>query len=82
MANCVVELFSLFPRSAYQFCFVYLRQLAIHLRTAILNKSKQSWESVYNWQFVNCLRVFAMLLTNMCQGDPAGTSHTDLQLQK
>ncbi len=72
MANCVVELFSLFPRTAYQFSFVYLRQLAIHLRSAILNKGKeQGWQSVYNWQFMNCMRVFAMLLANMCQGDPA-----------
>ncbi len=68
MRNCVVELFSIDMASSYQLAFVYIRQLAIQLRTAIINKTQESCKNVYNWQFVNCLRLWAQLLC-ASQGD-------------
>lgn len=62
MANCVVELYSLEPVSSYQHGFVYIRQLAIHLRNAIHAKTKEAYKGVYNWKYVSCLRVWALLL--------------------
>jgi len=84
LANCVVELFAINQSVSYSFAFVYIRQLAIHLRNAISPKktstdkkadnkiskpkSKQtadacgSYKSIYNWQFINCLRVWAKLI--------------------
>jgi hypothetical protein len=40
MWNCVAELYGLDLKLSYQHAFVYIRQLAIHLRTAIINKTK------------------------------------------
>jgi len=38
MQRSLVELYSLDPTVTYQHGFVFLRQLAVHLRTAIQNK--------------------------------------------
>jgi nucleolar complex protein 2 len=62
MANCVVELYGLDLVAAYQHAFVYVRQLAIHLRNATVAKTKDSHSTVYNWQYLNSLRVWAKLL--------------------
>lgn len=58
MSNCLVELFGLDFKASYEVAFVYVRQLAIHLRAALQAKTKDSYSSVYNWQFINCARVW------------------------
>ncbi len=56
------------PLPHHQHGFVYIRQLAIHLRTAVAARSKDSFRSVYNWQFLNSLRLWAAVL---CAHAPA-----------
>lgn len=63
MANCVVELYGLDPQLAYQQAFIYIRQLAIHLRNALRAPQKDGQRSVYTWKYLNCLRVWSMVLT-------------------
>lgn len=40
MSNCVVEIYGVDFVASYQHAFVYIRQLAIHLRNAIIQRNK------------------------------------------
>jgi nucleolar complex protein 2 len=42
MGNCLVELYGLDMTSSYQHAFVYLRQLALHLRAAYTKKTPEA----------------------------------------
>jgi len=44
MANGVVELFLLDGVGAYQLAFVYIRQLAVHLRQALTQKNAEAYK--------------------------------------
>ena len=59
--NECVELFGVDLASAYQHIFVYTRQLAVYLRTALQSGAgEEAFRHVYNWQYVNSLRLWAM----------------------
>lgn len=62
MRRSLVEMFALDLNVSYQHVFLYIRQLAIHLRNAVILKKKDSFQAVYNWQFINSLRLWADLL--------------------
>jgi nucleolar complex protein 2 len=87
MGNCVVELYSLDYHSSYQHAFIYIRQLALHLRTAMQKKTADVLGAVYCWQFLHCLKLWVAVLTEACQsnddndGDgPANTYNGEEQL--
>jgi nucleolar complex protein 2 len=63
LTNCVVELYGIDGVLAYQLTFIYLRQLATQLRTYLLTPSSKGLRSIYNWQFINCLRVWGQVLS-------------------
>lgn len=62
MQRSLVEVFSTDLSLSYQYAFVYIRQLAIHLRNAITVKKKETTQAVYNWQFIHSLHLWARLL--------------------
>ena len=78
MSNCLVDLFSLQPQVSYAFLYTYLRQMAIHLRTAIskFDEKERKISDVYNWQFVNCLRMIACVLSKECKLGENGSPST------
>ncbi|XP_066911565.1 nucleolar complex protein 2 homolog [Clytia hemisphaerica] len=62
MQNSLVEMFSLNETTTYQHAFIYIRQLAIHLRNAITVKKKDGHLAVYNWQFISCLQLWSRVI--------------------
>jgi nucleolar complex protein 2 len=82
MGNCVVELYSLDYHSSYQHAFIYIRQLALHLRTAMQKKTPEAMGAVYCWQYLHCLKLWVAVLTEACQSedDLEGLSTSEDQL--
>ncbi|KAJ2720709.1 Nucleolar Complex 2 protein [Coemansia sp. Benny D115] len=70
MRNCGVELYGNDANASYQHAFIYIRQLAIHLRNSMQLRSKESFRAIYNWQFINSLSFWTEVLATYC-GDRA-----------
>ncbi|EIW76677.1 Noc2-domain-containing protein [Coniophora puteana RWD-64-598 SS2] len=66
MKNCAAELFCIDHASSYQLAFGYIRQLAIHLRNSMKNKTKEAYKQVYNWQYVHCVDFWTLVLSKAC----------------
>lgn len=62
MRISLVELYSMDQVLAYKHAFIYIRQMAFHLRNAITVKKKERIQLVYNWQYIHCLHMWADLL--------------------
>ena len=67
MGNCIVELYSLDFHSSYQHAFVYIRQLALHLRSAMQKKTAEAFQVVYCWQYIHCLKLWSAVLAQACK---------------
>ncbi|XP_015589405.1 nucleolar complex protein 2 homolog [Cephus cinctus] len=63
MRHSLVEIYLLDNNLSYNHAFLYIRQLAIHLRNAMTLKKKENFQAVYNWQYINSLRFWAELIT-------------------
>ncbi|KAL7542427.1 hypothetical protein ACHAXR_011768 [Thalassiosira sp. AJA248-18] len=76
MGNCIVELYTLDYASAYQHVFVYVRQLALLLRSAMMKGTEETRGVVVCWQFVHCLKLWVAVLcaaaTNSGNGGGSG----------
>ncbi|XP_065060967.1 nucleolar complex protein 2 homolog isoform X1 [Rhopilema esculentum] len=62
MQNSMVEMFAMDHSTTYQFAFVYIRQMAIHLRNALSTKKKDAYQTVYNWQYINCIQLWTRVV--------------------
>lgn len=80
MGNCVVELYSLDYHSSYQHTFVYVRQLALHLRTAIQKKTPEALQAVYCWQYIHCLKLWVAVITASCTTEGDVRNEDDVKL--
>ncbi|KAL7275838.1 Nucleolar Complex 2 protein [Rhizina undulata] len=70
MKNSAAEVLGLdgMDKIGYQVGFGYIRQLAIHLRNSITNNSKESYKTIYNWQYVHSLDFWSRVLSTHCDG--------------
>ncbi|EME82864.1 uncharacterized protein MYCFIDRAFT_80456 [Pseudocercospora fijiensis CIRAD86] len=69
MKNSAAELWGLAGTEggvAYTTAFNFIRSLAMHLRSSITNNAKESYKTVYNWQFVHSLDFWGRVLAAHC----------------
>jgi nucleolar complex protein 2 len=67
MKNTASELWGIDSTVGYTTGFGFVRQLAIHLRTSITNKTKDSYKTVYNWQYVHSLDFWSRVVAMHCE---------------
>ena len=80
MGNCIVELYTLDYASAYQHVFVYVRQLALHLRSALMKQTQESKAAVLCWQYVHCLKLWVAVLCAACGTKSGGEGESSSKL--
>merc|ERR1712038_1309331 len=66
MRRSMAEIFLLDPALAYRHGFIYIRQLTIHLRNAMMNvtqkKKETPLQTVYNWQFAHSIHLWVQMI--------------------
>ncbi|KAI4216684.1 MAG: hypothetical protein LQ351_001173 [Letrouitia transgressa] len=66
MKNSASELWGHDANIGYTTGFVFIRQLAIHLRQSITHPTKDSYKQVYNWQYIHSLDFWSRVLSTHC----------------
>ena len=66
MKNSAAEIWGIDQKVSYTTGFTFIRQLAIHLRGNIAKPTKESYKTVYNWQFVHSLDFWSRVLSTHC----------------
>ena len=72
MIESITEVYSIDAAMAYQHAFLFVRQLALHLRAAMIKKSAEKSKELVGWQFVNCLRLWTHVMCAMPGDDRLG----------
>lgn len=79
LKNSASELYALDLGASYEHAFGFIRQLAIHLRACLQAKTRESFQHVYNWQFLHCLDFWALVLGQTCAVERDDPSPSPMQ---
>ena len=82
MKNSAAELWGIDRDTGYATGFVYIRQLAVHLRSSITQPTKDSYKQIYNWQYIHSLDFWSRVIAIHCSPtlDPSLKASSDSSL--
>jgi len=81
MRHSLIELYKLDPKIAFKQAQTSCQQLAISLKNATTHKNEETYKSVLNWQFANCLILLSQLITSQgSESSVKSLSHQVIQL--
>ena len=66
LKNSAAELWGMDQKVSYTTGFTHIRQLAIVLRGHVTKPTKDSYKTVYNWQFIHSLDFWSRVLSTHC----------------
>lgn len=83
MKNTAAMLYAVNEQQAYPIAFDAIRQLAIHLRSSLTNKtaSKYAYKAVYNWQYVHSLDYWSRVVSDTCDAENEATKGSQSPLR-
>ncbi|PGG97284.1 hypothetical protein AJ79_09270 [Helicocarpus griseus UAMH5409] len=74
MKNSAAEIWGIDQNVSYTTGFSFIRQLAMHLRSSITHPSKDSYKTVYNWQYIHSLDFWSRVLSSHCDAVAEATA--------
>lgn len=81
MRHSLIELYKLDPKIAFAQAETSCKQLTITLKNAYNHKNEETYKSVLNWQFANCLILLSNLIISHDEGSPVKSlTHQVIQL--
>ncbi|KKZ61562.1 hypothetical protein EMCG_00545 [[Emmonsia] crescens] len=72
--NSAAEIWGIDQNVSYTTGFTFIRQLAMHLRSSITHPSKDSYKTVYNWQYIHSLDFWSRVLSSHCDAIAEATA--------
>lgn len=81
MRHSLVEIYKLDPKMAFKQAQTSCQQLTLTLKNAITHKNEETYKTVLNWQFANCLILLTNLITSQDENSPVKSlTHQVIQL--
>lgn len=70
MRHSLVELYKIDPQLAFKQSQTSCQQLSLTLKNATTHKNEETYKTVLNWQFANCLILLSQMITSHDEDSP------------
>lgn len=70
MRHSLIELYKIDPKVAFKQAQTTCQQLIVTLKNAHNHKNEETYKTVLNWQFANCLILLSQLISSLSEDSP------------
>lgn len=72
MINCFNEFMKININASYYICFSFLRDIGVHMKNSMTNKSEEVVRNLCNWQILNNVRLLSSMISKHPSFDELG----------